>query len=221
MKKTFTLLALLFSASISFAQTTKGSIFLGASTNLTGGFGDFSHLFGILPANQLAIGFGKSTKTFEFKDDIHITKWNSVNVQPMAGYFVADGFMIGAGIGFLTHGYKEETNADEFRTYIFSAAPMVRYYLKQSGKLRPYLEVRGGFMSVSTNKDLELLYLETPYSATLYGGKLGGAIFIGDRTSLDLFADFTGTFRRDEFVEFSKTTTSSFGIGAGLSYFLK
>ena len=94
---------------------------------------------------------------------------------------------------------------------------MLRYYFKQSGKVRPYAEARGGFMNVSSNDDGD-----DSNSATLYGAKVGGAIFIGDRTSLDLFLDYSGTSSKDEGFEGTiKTTTSVFGVGVGFSYFLK
>jgi len=130
---------------------------------------------------------------------------------------VADGFMLGASIGFLSLGSKEEGDDDESRVNIFSASPMLRYYFKQTGKVRPYAEARGGFLTINTNGDDD-----DSNSATLYGGKVGGAIFIGDRTSLDLFVDYSGTSSKDDFFEGTiKTTTSVFGVGVGFSYFLK
>ncbi len=133
------------------------------------------------------------------------------------GYFVADGFMLGASIGFLSLGSKEEGDDDESRVNIFSASPMLRYYFKQTGKVRPYAEARGGFLTINTNGDDD-----DSNSATLYGGKVGGAIFIGDRTSLDFFVDYSGTSSKDDFFEGTiKTTTSVFGVGVGFSYFLK
>lgn len=215
MKKAVMFLFAFACAGAIFAQTQKGSVYLGATTNLTGGFGEVSLISGTMPPNQVAIGFGRTTQTYD--GDKYTSKWNAVNISPMAGYFVADGFMVGAGLGFLTIGSKDDGDDEEFRVNIFSAAPMLRYYFKQDGKVRPYVEARGGFMNISTSDDDD-----DPYKVTLYGGKVGGAIFIGDRTSLDLFVDYTGTSNKsDGFVGEMKTTTSVFGVGAGFSYFLK
>ncbi|MFN0174016.1 MAG: outer membrane beta-barrel protein [Saprospiraceae bacterium] len=215
MKKTLVLLALFAFTGMASAQTQKGSVLLGATTNITGGFSDFGLVQGLMPSNQLAIGFGKTTQKYDGEE--YTSKWNAINISPMAGYFVSDGFMLGASIGFLTVGSKDEGDDDDSRVNIFSASPMLRYYFKQSGKVRPYAEARGGFLSISTNEDND-----DSETATLYGAKVGGAIFIGDRTSLDLFLDYSGTSSSDEVFEGTvKTTTSVFGVGVGFSYFLK
>ncbi|MBK6998222.1 MAG: porin family protein [Lewinellaceae bacterium] len=215
MKKTLVLLALFAFTGIVSAQTQKGSVLLGATTNITGGFSDFGLLQGLMPSNQLSIGFGKTTQSYD--GEKYTSKWNAINISPTAGYFVADGFMVGASLGFLSFGSKSEGADEENRVNIFSASPMLRYYFKQSGKVRPYAEARGGFMNVSSNDDGD-----DSNSATLYGAKVGGAIFIGDRTSLDLFLDYNGTSSKDDYFEGTiKTTTSVFGVGVGFSYFLK
>lgn len=215
MKKSILVLALFAMIGALSAQTQKGSVFLGATTNLSGGFADANLLQGIMPSNQLSIGFGKTVE--KYGNEKYTSSWNAINISPTGGYFVANGLMLGASAGLMLLGSKDEGDTEENRATILAITPMVRYYFKQSGKMRPYAEVRGGILNVSYNDETD------PYDATLFGGKVGGAIFIGDRTSLDIFIDYNSSSSKDQndFVGDIKTTSSVFGVGAGFSYFLK
>jgi hypothetical protein len=195
MKKLFTFIALsiFFSSTTSQAQTQKGAVILGTSANLLGGYGNSA-------GSSVSFAFGKTTyKSGSVKESANFSIFN---ISPMAGYFVANNFMIGASLGYL-----HLNDDDDDATSITSFTPMLRYYFK-TPKIRPYLEARAGLSRQKFDPNFDA------NNSTLISIKGGGAYFINNHVSLDVYIDFVNELDDDD-------NNSIFGLGFGFSYFLK
>ena len=208
-------LSLAFSLSFQInAQIGKGTVLVGSTTNLLGSFNTIG-LSGF--DNNASIQFGKQKSKYEdtgfdFESEYSVT---SFNVSPTAGAFVTDNILLGASVGFWIYRLKDEDDdKDGFTATSF--APFVRGYFKTEGKALPFAEVRGGLMNIK--------FVESDDPAdnlSFFSVKAGSSFFIGNRTSLDLFASYNYSRNKEEFDEGSSTDTSNyFGIGVGLSVFI-
>ena len=189
------------------AQTEKGNYMLGGSTNIIGGYA------GALP-NQLSLGFGKN------KSGSLETTYTNFNLSSNGGYFVGNGLLVGCNIGMFYGNYKETNTTpvpDEVNEYHFtnfSVAPLVRYYINQGSKTQYFAEARLGLAIQKFDE-------EDSDDIALVGAKVGAAIFLSKKVSLDLFFDFSGG--RSKFEENGTTTTvfdSDMGFGLGFDIFL-
>jgi hypothetical protein len=219
-KQLFIISALLIWASVVTAQPQKGNVLIGTSANINGGYGLGAFgLFSSFP-NQVGIGFGSIKSSTNGQDDDEKIKYSTFNVSPNIGYFITNDFMLGANVGLLNIKAKLEDEEAEIAN-IISFTPMLRYYIPAgSTKLLPYLEARGGIAQSKYGDDDD-----DKQNATLFGGKIGGAIFLKSQVSLDLFLDYTNATVKEEYdfggtTRKDKTVDSSFGFGLGLSVFL-
>jgi hypothetical protein len=201
MKNLFSLISIFALASSLAAQTQKGNVMLGGSTNIFGGYG------GGVPS-QATIGFGEEkTESGGFEDSYMYTV---INFSPNMGYFVSDGFMIGLNLGILSFNSDLEFFGEELDlTTVTTITPMLRYYFNNTAKTRPFGEVRGGIFSVSSGGDSD--------SATILGAKAGAAVFLNQKVSLDFFLDYSSTFDKEDDV---KSAQNVFGFGLGFNLFL-
>lgn len=200
MKNLFSLIFIFALASSLAAQTQKGSVMLGGSTNIFGGFG------GGVPS-QATIGFGKEKTELGGEEDSY--KYTIINFSPNMGYFVSDGFMVGLNLGILSFNSDIEFFGEELDLTVTTITPMLRYYFNNTAKTRPFGEVRGGIVSVSSGGDSE--------SATILGAKAGAAVFLNEKVSLDFFLDYTSTFDKEDDI---KSAQNIFGFGLGFNFFL-
>jgi len=111
----FTLLIGFLSVAFVNGQTDQGTKYIGGNMSL--GFG----------SSKFKVG-GTTTdgpKTFNF------------GLNPAVGYFIADNFMVGLGIGFDLESIKEKDGSDESKstTSAFNIGPFVRYYIMPTEKL--------------------------------------------------------------------------------------
>lgn len=77
------------------------------------------------------------------------------NITPSAGYFVADGLVIGTGIP-ISASSQKTTNSDIFYGYKYTSSaiglsPFVRYFLGKK-KLKPYLGVAYSYSQTSSKR---------------------------------------------------------------------
>lgn len=202
------------------AQTEKGSVLLGTSVNLSNPAG---------ASSSVGIGFYTSTTTTNVGSSSldEKVKGVSYNFSPSCGYFVANGLALGVSVGISGNKYTEEESKDVTRISTISASPYARYYFSVGKKVQPYLEVSGGFAKTKivfedgTDGEKDE-YTQKPVFG---GGKVGAAIFLGSKTSLDLFIGYNGSSSKDEdsvldFPIETKMRTGNFGLGLGLSFFL-
>lgn len=188
------------------AQTEKGSLLLGGSTNLSPASAGFS--------------FSKSTAKLSNGIDLSDTKSYGLNISPAVGYFVADNLAVGMSLGIGFNGYKSGDNDTEWENTL-SFSPYMRYYVPGSGKVKPYGEAGFSFFSTKSafgNDD------ERSGSRGI-GGGLGTAFFFGPKTSLDLFLNYNYLFSRDEIILSGNpvrinSSTSILAFRVGFTFFL-
>ena len=196
------------------AQTQKGMVLIGTTTNLLGNLNQLSSS----TSNNVGIQFGKSKTKYNYSSGNTTeaeTKVTSFNLSPSVGYFVTDYLMIGTMAGVFYYNLKDEDD-ESFGFTAISFTPNVRAYFKTEGKFLPFAEVRGGIVSLK-EKDAD-----ESESLTLFGGKVGGSMFLSPKVALDLFADYTLARNKEELNGGGeiKSTVGLFGLGLGLSIFL-
>lgn len=195
------------------AQTQRGQWLLGTTSQLTGGFGTFGWADDNPTDNQASLGF--FTRTIEAPDG-HKDRSSALvlNLTPSVGYFVADGLLVGGSVGVFHFSDNDFIGG----LTAVSATPALRYYLPGSKRLRWYGEGRGGVTHRWSTLGDEDGGSET---RPLWGGKLGAALFVSPKTSIDFFLDYTGTRHYQTVVgDRYKVTESTFGLGVGLNFFL-
>ncbi len=219
MKKLFyTLIFMAFSSAL-WSQTEKGTHFLGTSANFFGqsygSSGPTSAGFLLGSTSQKSSVGGTSVTT---KD-----KTTAFNFSPTYGYFVMDGLAVGAAINFSHYGTKDD-DKDESTYNSTAIGPFVRYYVTKSKKTQPFVELQGGIVRSNSKfnyNDPSEDDFEFSENGNYFAGKLGAAIFLGPKTSLDVFAGYSITTITDEndlFGTTVKTTDTSKGFGLGIGF---
>ncbi len=194
-----------------WSQTEKGNYMLGNTSTLVG-------LFSGAQPNQLSIGFGKN-KVDKYEE----AKFTNFNLSYNAGFFVADGLMLGLDIGTLynntTLTLKDERgeviDEETFKQTNINLTPVARYYVNQGQKLQFFGELRGG-LSIEKVDDNDA------DNYGLIGSKLGGAYFLNPKVSLDFFFDFNGLFGEIEnpVGDNTRIFEGAMGLGLGFALFL-
>lgn len=194
-------------------QLQKGMVMLGGTSNIVGNLSVFS--IGN-STNNVGFQFGKTKTKYESTgfDDEYETKVTAFNFNPNVGIMATNNLMVGMSVGVFSMKIGEGEDEEKFTVTSFN--PFVRGYFKNEGKILPYLEARGGITSIKYGDDDE-----DKESAPFFGGKLGGAIFLNSKVSLDLFVDYLYSKDKEEDGSTKITnTSSSFGFGLGFSVFL-
>ena len=194
-----------------WAQTQKGSFMLGTTTNLVGVFS------GTQP-NQTSIGFGKNKVGDNLEE-----KYTNFNLSFNAGFFAADGLLLGVNLGgwnsHTTLSLKDEegkvVSESKDQWTDVEIMPVGRYYLNRDQKLQFFGELRGGLQVQKVNDG-------DATAGAIFGAKAGGAYFLNQKVSLDFFFDYSGAFSEQN--NTGGTTTQEFdsgiGLGIGFSFFL-
>ncbi|MBL4561747.1 MAG: outer membrane beta-barrel protein [Labilibaculum sp.] len=195
MRLIFTICTLFCCTSLLLGQTEKGKIFIGGQSSLS-----FSSM-----DNELKSDLGDedqgSTTTFEF--------------VPQMGYFVADGLVIGAELGFSSS--KEKEDGYEYKTSTIALGPFVRYYFGKTN-VKPYLHGGFGFGSAS-EKEEGYGSDEEDYKLSVYGFGGGVGIFINEKIAIDLGVGYSSvTVKPDEDYDGDpKIVTNGIGFNVGFS----
>lgn len=149
-----------------FSQTENGKIFIGASSNLNASFINYSSK----SDNSNGIDFGSS---------------NNFSINPRAGYFIIDGFLIGFQANLSFNSFDRDGTSGSSSNSL-SFAPFVRYYFLP-GPFKPFINARYGFgSSESKFRDFEGLLDES--RSTIRDLQAGGGVayFINQTISLEL-----------------------------------
>lgn len=164
-------------------QLTKGSIFVGTTTDLSGSFNEFEHLGG---GNTAGISFGStwnSNGSTSEKDKY--TRWN---LTPKVGYFVIDGLGVGLNINLRGESSRGEDDTYKFSTTTFG--PWVRYYAIQytlcGGRLIPFAEGKAAWGSYKDKYTSGSSSFTDKESVSEYAIGPGLAFFIADYIALDM-----------------------------------
>lgn len=207
------ILAALFSFGMAMAQAPEGSIYLGSSTALWGGYNSLAE---ITPANNAGISFTKSKYKYE-DETVDGPKMTSFNLSPRVGYAFTDGLVVGLKLDVLS--FKEtDTNDDEFKVTGLGAGPFVKYFIASEGNAKPFVEAEAAIGRL-TNKynDND----ENKENTMHLGGGVGVAFFFNDNIAFDVLAGYTYSSTKDPDSESdSKSIASGFGVGVGFTLFL-
>jgi hypothetical protein len=205
MKKLFILFVLTFFVVCLEAQPVKGALLVGTTTDLTGAS---LSLISSTP-NSGGIAF---TKMYFKSDDYESDKYKVtiLNLTPQIGVFISDGLLVGGQVSLQYLKEKEDENP----TTSFAVGPFVRYYVPANGGFRPFLQASFNVGQISYDQDGKT-------NLTEYGGGIGGAIFLGPKTSFDLFIGYNHIVSKDpDSADNWKEIIDTFGFGVGLSVFL-
>lgn len=133
-------------------------------------------------------------------------------VEPQGAYFFTNSWMAGlrAPMSFKSNEYK------------IAVVPFVRYYVPIKGHVRPFFELNFGhdwrvIINVSdTPNNLD--------NSWLYGARAGGAFFLNQHVSIDLFLYYTGQnsrYKNGATGEVGEPLLKQyFGVGAGFQIYL-
>ena len=184
-------------ATITTAQTEKGTVLLGTALEL-----------GLSPASS----FGGAPNVAGFsiitpKDDKE-SRTTAINITPKVGYFFADDFLLGVNLDFAS--VKEK--GAESATTIIQAGPFVRYYLVLEN-VRPLFQAGAQFGSINFGSD-------DVTNLSQIGGGLGAAFFLGEQVSVDLVITYESLTAKDKDNKDNKETYNTVGLNVGFSIFL-
>ena len=186
-------------ATVANAQTSKGSWLIGSTVGLSTGAP--LNITGPAADNHAGVSFLNTTlKAGGVKTNLNST---IVSIAPGAGYFVADGLMVGLNANFALQSFEGDNSS------YLSFTPQLRYYFLQTGKVRPFGEARGGVLFVSEPND-------TNYTTSVFGFRGGVAVFVNEKVGLDILLDYTRGKRGGDV----SVTNSVFGVGVGFDIFL-
>ena len=153
---------------LAHSQTSKGSFMIGASNLL--------ELRNVVAKQKSDNGSNFEAKTTKF------------SIEPLAGYFIIDRLAVGVIPGF--HYLNEDMNQSKLRTTEFSLIPYGRYYLGKN-RFKAFAHAGIGYLHRSLRNEFDFVDSQDAFkwggSALVYEGGIGGAYFLNDFVSLDLF----------------------------------
>jgi hypothetical protein len=151
-------------------------------------------------------------------------KYNTIVFYPKAGYFLADNFAAGLGIGYYSSGYKYEDDygTDKSTSSMFLAGLFGRYYVRPLTHAAFFGELNIGF-GTGKNKDeydesgrSVAEVTETKQSMFAINIKPGATIFITEKLGIDFTYGSLGyetyTEKDEESEETYKQTTGTFTL---------
>jgi hypothetical protein len=208
MKKGIIVMMLMLSGLTGFAQTEKGNFLLSAGTSI--GLGDSDGLMGLAFSNS----------KIEFEDgEISEFRVNNFYLSTKAGFFLIDNLAGGLDLSMSFSSGSTEAAGLNFdsNTNFFGVGPFLRYYLG-NGKIIPFAEVNTLFGSRNENSQGAGTDSESKFSVSNIGGGLGIAIFLGERSALDLVASYNSTKLKDTEDAFN-STQNTLGLKIGFTVF--
>ena len=105
-----------------------------------------------------------------------------LQISPTVGYFLANRFLVGSGIG-LTQSQFTGFTSEDFKTVTFQFSPLLRYYLGDK-KVKPYLQVNGIFTRTKASGG----GIPSPYtySSSMVQGQFGLDFFLSKNAAFNL-----------------------------------
>lgn len=189
MKKFLFILAVAF-ATATYAQTEKGSFFVGSD-------------FGASFSSQNTVVRNDGNKVSE--SDISTFK-----IAPNANYFIIDNLAVGLG---LEYQHTKEKNSPAQNEFII--APNAHYFFPLEGKLKPFAGVKIGYGSNSFGDNDS-----QKYRGLVAGLRGGVAYFFNEGFALTGYAGYDYRSYVNKQNEKVKVNTGTFGIGIGVALFL-
>ncbi|MCW3161840.1 outer membrane protein [Chryseobacterium oryctis] len=172
-------------------------------------------------------GLGFNTVNTKIKaegESVDGPKVSSFSVTPSVGYFVIDKLAVGIDLGFVSTTTKYD--GMKATTSSFSVMPTATYYFANGSKFVPFLGAGIGYASIK-NKGTETFMGETYTDETTTDGLAwkvkGGVTYMATQSlGVNLGLGFDQFYNKENYFGTDvKTTTSTFGVNVGFSYFIK
>lgn len=191
------------------AQTEKGNYLLGFGTAI--GIGENEGLMG-LAFSSSTIKDGNAT--------VSETKLTSLFITTKAGYFVADNLATGLDLaGSFSSGSSSVASFDlESQNSFIGIGPIVRYYIP-TGKLLPFAEINSLFGNRKQSVTGQGVDTENKYTVSNFGGGLGLAFLLGEKSSLDLGLNYNSTVLNEKEADI-KTGQNTLGLRLSFTIYL-
>lgn len=198
------------------AQTDKGRMLLGASSDL-----------GLAGSELVDIGYSSTKLKLDgasYVED-NSSKITNISLLPKFGYFVADNLAFGLDVAFATAKLKGGNSNTASNSRLLSTGPFVRYYIPTS-KVLPFVEVNSSFgRRTNTTIFVDNSNLQDNITKTnirSFGGGIGLAVPLGEKVAFDILAGFNSLRVINENAIFSNSryVTSSLGLKVGFTMFL-
>ncbi|MDO4228426.1 MAG: outer membrane beta-barrel protein [Capnocytophaga sp.] len=191
MKKILFILTLVF-ATATYAQTEKGSFFVGS---------DFG----------LSFSSGK-TVTRSDGNKVGDVKTSTFKINPNANYFIIDNLAVGLGLEYTNA--KTKSSGTTTTSNYFAIAPNAHYFFPLGGDVVPFVGAKVGFGSLSEG-DSDTL----KYRGLVFGGKAGVAYFLNEGFALTGFLDYDHKSLKQKQNESIKQNIGVFSVGVGVALF--
>nr|MBI1230727.1 outer membrane beta-barrel protein [Cytophagales bacterium] len=198
------------------AQTEKGRILLGVSSDL-----------GLTGAGGIDIGYSSTKRKLDgasFVED-NSSKITNISLLPKFGYFVSDNLALGLDLIFASSKSKSGNSNSEFSSILLSTGPFVRYYIPTS-KVLPFVELNSSFgRRTSTSKYPDDINIEDNITKTnirSIGGGIGVAVPLGEKVAFDILAGLNSlrVINENPIFSNSRYVTTSLGFNVGFTMFL-
>jgi opacity protein-like surface antigen len=192
MRLVFITICLLILSSVVSAQTEQGKFLIGAQTGLS-----FSSMDTEFKSDEIDRELGTEKK---------------ISLIPQLGYFVSDGFLVGASLPIVSN--KVESGNEEMKNSRIALIPFARYYFGKTN-VKPYLHAGFGFGSAKE----ELASDEQDYSLAAFEFGGGMAVFLNESIAVDLGLGYTSTrLKPDGGVNNSRLVTSGLAFQVGFTF---
>lgn len=197
MRRFYFMIALLLFSAITFAQTEKGRFTVSGRSSI-----DFSY------SNTKFEGSG-------IPDNTTTGDTYSFNITPAVGYFVLDDFAVS-----LQTSYAISNGNTESQMSQFALMPGVIYYISTGSIVRPFLQVGGGYVNISTKTLLTSGGKATnSFNGYTLAGGIGVAFFVKENIAIELsgqYATVKTSFSGDSSI---KMNLDGFSGSIGFSLF--
>jgi len=208
MKRLITTIVILFSVfTMGFAQTGQGTWLLGGNINISTSGGKFVD------------ESGSQTTTTEFADTF------SFALNPDAGYFVGDDFVIGLGTGFQIDNVSGPEDDDPtFRRSIFRIAPFGRYYASLGDKAAFFGQAQLDMRFGSSETEVNNTTTDGPSTTEIdLNIQPGFSIFASDQVAINFYVpavigyQYRNSRTEDSNGDVDKTINSGFKVNFDLT----
>jgi len=178
----------------------------------------------LLVGGNLNLNISSDKSTYG-SDETDGPKYTDITIYPQAGYFVADNFAAGIGIGYYSSGYEYENEygTDKYKSSMFLAGLFGRYYIKPLEHAAFFGELNIGFGTGKIKDEYDeegrstAEVDETKQSMFAVNLQPGATVFITNKLGIDFTYGSLGyqTYtEKDEesFDETYKETTGTFNL---------
>ena len=193
MKRILLVVAVVF-ATVTYAQTGKGSWMVGA---------------------DLGLSF-QSKNVVEKDDQVQYMDQTitTFKITPNFNYFVVNNLAVGLGVGYEHSRDKRANSSWDTETNTLIIAPNVHYYFPTGGSLAPFVGAKIGFASRENQPGTN-----GEWNGLVVGGKAGIAYFVNDGAALTGYVGYDYMNLKSKQDNKAEMRIGNFGVGIGVALF--